>query len=362
MMLHPGKLLYLRTIFLLALVLFAGVQIWGFVSYATTYPVEPVSDFEDFWRAVGDLSLYVKGGLLIFLYWPLKAMGLPPGTCALILHIVCYLAALSTSVYFALFSNRPMLLFRIASLSLFLVWGMIWTPLTGTVEVMMIHTSFLLCGLHFLLLSDSRKVNVIGLLLLFGAFSMRAQAMFIFSIAIVVFHVLSLLLPVRRSFLYRIRLIIPCLLLAVVSETVLQHDSFRDLEAKNHQRTPFYAGFVMADPTDTFGCGNWSLEAAQTAWRDMDVPLVEIFLRALREKGLSHTVSISLCKIRRAVYIADSASAAWWTYSYYLEHTPNSPKIAPILEWNRRESICVKIYRGISLALLGALVVFAFIR
>ncbi len=362
MLLNSVKLRYAKMIFVAFLAIFAIVQIAGFVSYATKYPVEPVSDFSDFWGAAGDLRQYVKGGLLPFLYWPLKAMGLAPSICALILHVLSYLTVFVTTVYFAIFSNRPMALFRIIALSLFLLWGMIWTPLTGTVEVMMIHTSFLLCGLQFLFLSDSRRVNYLGLVFLLGAFSMRAQAMFIFAIAIAVFHVLPLILPIRRAFLYRTRLIIPCLLLAVLVETVLHHGSSRQFDAKSHQRTPFYAGFVMADPTNSLACGNWSVAAAQAAERDIEIPLSRVFVRALREKGLRLTMSIAACKLQRALYKTNTVSASWWTYAYYAEHQPNSPHLDDLMKFSLREESTVHTFRLIVLGMMAIVLALSIAR
>jgi len=362
-MLFDQKTMRPLKVGLFALLVVVGIfQIKGLISYGIKFPVLPISDFSDYWSAAGDIRQYVKGGALLLLYWPLKAMGWAPSTCAVILHTLCYVMAFSITVHFAIFSVRENVLFRLLALVPFLLWVLIWTPLVATVEVMIVHSCFLLSGLQLLFLSKSQTTNYIGLLLLFLAFSMRAQAMFIFSIVILVFHIFSWLFPVQRSFLHKIRLLIPCLLLAVASEAILHHGSVRNSVAKYHQRTPFYAGFVEADPNKPADCGSWSLAAETAARRDVDIPLIKVFVHALQEKGFGQTTAIALCKLRRALYRDEGTSAVWWTYAYYYERSPSSHLIEQIEKHARAEVKFVKWYRWIELFLFVGVVAMSLLQ
>lgn len=340
---------------LVLLAVLCCAQLAAFIWFARRYPITPFSDFEGYWNEAGNLAEYFKGGALAFLFWPFKALGLSPTTAALILHSLSFLGVVATTVRYGFRAQAGAPLYRVLTLVPLFLWFAIWVPLVGFVEVMLIHTSLLIIGLQMLYLSQRRAVVIVGMVLVYMSFTMRAQAMLIFGMLIVVFGVLSRFVRIDHRFAKRTLLLIPCLILAVGTETTLLHFSNNRELAKHHQRAPLYAGWVTADTKDPQICGAWSMEAAELSRKELDLPVTQIIARTLQTRGVGFLFQIAACKLNRVPrtqYIS-----AGWPLIFYV-HLQKQPQMeSQLLHYADLETQVTDYMRYGFLTLLGILLV-----
>lgn len=254
-----------------------------FLLISILFPLPPISDFGQYWEASGDLTQYVKGGVLVLLYAPFYHIGFPPFIAALLINL---------SAFFLLSSVFPT--GKLSSIILLFI-GLSLSPWAPIVNSDIPSVALLAAGMIVLFRSN----YCLSFFILTAGMSIRMQSI---AIGIVVFGI-GLLLSIRKSNLRKsIVVLVFSMLLGFSINQILQIPSVQIIEIAKSSRVPIYAGFLATEPGPK--CGEITTESKEAMLAQMDQSVIEVF------RFQPNPIDLFFCKWKKMV-LYDSSGAFW---------------------------------------------------
>lgn len=260
----------------------------------------PTSDFKYYWNLASDLSIYHKGGIIGFIYAPLKTLGIAPYWSALMVNsFFLALVYLSTWLTFKKYKNPLDIvgqLLMTAGLAMFGLWNAAYS---GMVNADFPNVALLIAATRgFSLYGTSKKKGwlIFAGLMLFFAVALRVKtglALGIVVLMIGVFHFRAL----RKDRIAQMIVLVICLSVgfAAVSEVLLRSQSESKQDVARQGRLQLYTGLLYTETGSM--CGRWTREAFDKTLEELDVPFLEVIDRHLSVKSKRYILEIMGCKI-----------------------------------------------------------------
>jgi len=296
----------------------AALTVTVFFLTAAVFRPEPVSDFLYYWMVAGAPDLYHKGGVVGWLFAPVKAADIAPYWGA---------AALNTFVaILAIFAVLPAGGKRNSSIGLVSWIGAAVTVLAilvGAPASALVATDLMACGAFIvgmrLLLRGGglppRRLAVLAAVMALGlSASLRpiyAPVMIVCGAALMAIQrdIRVLDLPADR-WTGRLRaagfgaLLVCCALLAsnLLERGLLSHSRTNEY-APGVVRAVVSIGHDIGDGKDT--CGQWSESRARFGLERRSEPLIPYILERQREVGWLHLPALYACKVSRLIGFRD---------------------------------------------------------
>lgn len=274
--------------------------VFAFIFVAVFFPVNPISDFWWYWTSSIDLSQYIKGGALVFLYAPFSFFKIPPYFSALIINLSSFL--LLSSIY----PNS-----KLASISLFFI-GMSWAAWSPIVNSDIPSASLLAVGSILLV----RHRFIVAFLLLTLGLSMRLQSVIVALFILICIFVASFHFQFSKKSVFVLFLSI---LMALGIDHGLKTNSIQKVEIINSQRVPLYAGLHMGNDIKT--CGEITSLTDQEIFENNKKTLIQYIANYLEKEFPFEFSNLILCKFKKIVMYSGSGSywLGWIRKDNYLD-------------------------------------------
>ena len=246
---------------------------------------EPHSDWAYYWQAAGDLSLYRRGGLDLWLLSIPKAVGLSPVASALALNLPSVIVVFLVAWAAGRGLRWPA--------GLAIVYLGLLTPYFGIVQLDLIAAAQI-AGAFWLWFRGGRPAWTLAVALLIMAVSTKPQY------ALTLWAMLGLMLPFAW-FRDRGKVLSLTAMLAVGSvsgfavDIGLRHASGNAEAIRTTSAVTLYGGLLVSGTGE--GCGAWSVEAGEAAKADLGRPLATVVVERLRSQSASHWWAIMRCKL-----------------------------------------------------------------
>ncbi|MGF1714583.1 hypothetical protein L4D08_06715 [Photobacterium chitinilyticum] len=270
----------------------------------TTY-IWPESDFLVHWNQAESLTSYIKGGGLIFIYYPFKHLNLHPSFSASIVNFLSWIL-----LAYSLKPRKTSNFHKLIVLSFVLMFGIWWIPSANNVDVMQPHVALLVFGIRSLYYAKDRSKVTISILVLSLAISMRMQTVLFLAPALGIYVIYSIYKNRKNMRLLKCGFC-SFLLIATISgvfiELGLRGISYNDETIVETQRMPLYAGLFLSN-LEPGSCGSWSSDAAIRAKEERDIPTYLLFRKYLSREKLQQLPTLVACKYDRMINIAPFAS------------------------------------------------------
>jgi hypothetical protein len=306
---------------------FYQVCFWGIVGlaalcisgYCYLFPIKQVSDFGLYWDYSVRLGDYVKGGFLLFLLMPFRALDLPSSFAAMVLHASAFVVfALALAPSPAFFRNRyglawmPVVVYGLCGLGLIPFFLITWLPTANFTEVMFVHTALVAFALRLIVFSGKEAHRWVGTFLLFAALTMRMQS--VFGLAVPLY--IAVMLAARRKIL--LKQASACMAVAVVGAVMfetgmtslsIEHD---DAVIQN-QRYPLYNGLFVVNHNI---CGGYNPAGEALLRAEIKLSTAEFLRKNIARHTASEFLATMGCKLHR-LFTERYYPATYWMNIYW---------------------------------------------
>ena len=296
-----NSLRYLKSngLITLTFILHCAVSIYFlYYSYHVVNVVKPLptSDFIYYWELASDLSIYHKGGIIGFIYAPLKAMGLAPYWAALFINSFFFvLASAATWLGFKSKHARKHVLGQLLmtlGLAMFGFWNAAYA---GIVNADFPNVALLIVATRAFSIYGSRVNNKWGLIIggigIYLAVALRVKtglALGIIVAMMVLFHFRTFI----KNNKFRLFILTICIAVgfAAVTEIALRKQSQRPEDVARQGRLQLYTGILHTSTGPMVG--RWTREAFDKTLEELDLPLSEVFHKHLSVKSKRYILEI----------------------------------------------------------------------
>lgn len=288
----------------------------AFLAIAMVFRPEPVSDFLYYWMIAQAPDLYHKGGVVGWLFAPMRAAGIAPYAAAALLNICCAVLAV-----FAILPSGRWPGNRMTSLSgagVVILAILAATPAAALVATDLMALSAFVIGMRLLTCqgpSSRRWLTATGALLSLAlSASLRpiyAPVMIVSGVALMLIqHGMCASEETSRLKGHRfsaglagVLIVLGGLLVANLLERSLLNHSRTSQYAPGVVRAVVAIGHDMGDGKET--CGRWSESRARFGLDRRAEPLVPFILDRQREVGWKNLPGLYACKISRLLGFRD---------------------------------------------------------
>jgi 4-amino-4-deoxy-L-arabinose transferase-like glycosyltransferase len=325
-------------------ILITAIVLGVFCWITKRYKPEPISDFSSYWQFAGDISSYVKGGLLFILYAPFRALNLEPYTSALIVNSFCFLGI---SYILWIGGKKGYQILSTFVLILIGIWFSGYAPIVNS-DIPTI--TFTLLGLRIFseALRYQRNIYIFpAIVFTVIGFTMRSQFLYS-SIFISVFILIYFIFTKEKTSSLRKTLffIILSTILAFSINSILINQSKEQFNIERHKRVPFYTGLIETVEQDS--CGRYNIKAVELAEEEIEQPFLTLLIKKYKEIPIESYFNIISCKWKHYLFEHNQSGVGWLRAHLIKADKTDTINIFYFYVWDYIEEISVRLLKFVS--------------